>query len=148
VLDNAAIWTRQDHPYLRHWIARCAPELVEGIHYTIMFYGGSLLRHLSARDPAVDAFTALPRLNRNFAVVIDSDRTHEHQQLGETKQRVLEEVAANEESTHVLVTAGYTIENYVLPELLASAVTKVHGRSGFTSTSKRYKNPLGADRFA
>ncbi|ROT43839.1 hypothetical protein CHR62_15615 [Pusillimonas sp. NJUB218] len=33
---------------LKHWIAAVAPELVEGLHYSIMFYGGRLLSHLSA----------------------------------------------------------------------------------------------------
>ncbi len=50
------------------------PDLREGIHYSIMFYGGRLLNHLSADDPDITEFIKLRRLNRHLAVVMDSDK--------------------------------------------------------------------------
>jgi len=47
VQSNAVIWVEgpSDRIYLRHWIAATDPSLIEGTHYSIMFYGGRLLSH-------------------------------------------------------------------------------------------------------
>ena len=42
--------------YFRHWLGAIAPDLVEGIEYSCMFYGGRLLSHLSADDADVTEF--------------------------------------------------------------------------------------------
>jgi hypothetical protein len=107
-----------------------------------MFYGGSLLRHLSSDDPVVDEFIALPRINRNFAVVIDSDRQEPEAPLGATKMRVRNALEAEEANTHVWITAGYTIENYVPPAVLAAAVADVYPDARLTWAGERYINPL------
>jgi hypothetical protein len=44
------------------------------------------------------------------------------------------------------VTQGYTIENYVPPELLREAVTRVHRDTEPTWTGDPYVNPLGTER--
>lgn len=43
VQSNAAIWVEgpSDRIYVRHWLSMAAPEFVEGIHYSIMFYGAA-----------------------------------------------------------------------------------------------------------
>lgn len=45
---NYVIWVEgpSDRIYLNHWIREKAPGLVEGLHYSVMFYGGRLLSHL------------------------------------------------------------------------------------------------------
>ncbi len=55
---NAVIWVEgpSERIYLKHWISAVAPELKEGIHYSLMFYGGRLLNHLSAEADEVEAF--------------------------------------------------------------------------------------------
>jgi hypothetical protein len=54
-----------DRIYLRHWLEVVATaEFIEGIHYSVMFYGGGLLRHLTADDPSVEEFISLRLLNR------------------------------------------------------------------------------------
>jgi hypothetical protein len=42
---NCVIWVEgpSDRIYLKWWLSCIAPDLVEGVHFTIMFYGGSLL---------------------------------------------------------------------------------------------------------
>ncbi len=47
---NAVIWVEgpSDRIYIKHWIGIVRPDLMEGVHYSIMFYGGRLLSHLTA----------------------------------------------------------------------------------------------------
>jgi predicted ATPase len=70
VQANSVIWVEgpSDRIYINHWIKAEAPELVEGIHYSIMFYGGRLLSHLSANDDEVSEFISLGALNQNLAI--------------------------------------------------------------------------------
>jgi hypothetical protein len=148
VQSNAAIWVEgpSDRSYIRHWIRQVDPELLEGIHFSIIFYGGSLLRHLSAQDPLVDEFVALPRVNRNFSVVMDSDRSKRGAQLNATKRRVRQEIDGFAGPGFVWVTKGYTIENYLPPELLAASVKALYRNAECTWSGDAHTNPLAADQ--
>jgi hypothetical protein len=121
-------------------------RLMEGIHYSIMFYGGALLRNLTPQDLAVEEFVALPRINRNFAVVIDSDRTSRGTRINATKSRVRSEIEGCGENGVAWVTRGYTIENYVPVDLLQGAVTAAHPSATCTWNGDAYTNPLAADQ--
>lgn len=144
VQSNAVIWVEgpSDRVYLSHWIRLLEPELREGIHYSIMFYGGALLRHLTAEDPAVVHFISLPRINRNFLVVIDSDRKAATDNINQTKQRVKQELEQGPDSVGVWITAGYTIEDYVPPEMLRDAVAAVHSAASCSWKGDQFVNPL------
>jgi len=126
---NYIIWVEgpSDRIYIKHWIKAKAPELVEGLHYAIMFYGGRLLSHLSFDDPMVEDFIRLSCLNRNACIVIDSDRKTAHSHLNSTKRRIISDFNAS--SCLTWVTSGRTIENYVSEELLNSAIKDVHTKS-------------------
>jgi AAA ATPase domain len=145
VQANAVIWVEgpSDRIYIRAWIGQYDPELIEGIHYSLMFYGGVLLRHLSPEDPAVEDFVSLPRINRNFSVVIDSDRTAAGQRLATTKLRVRHEIESGNTNGDVWVTKGYTIENYVPAQLLSEAMREVHPTTTSSWAGGLYTNPLG-----
>ncbi|MFI9595747.1 AAA family ATPase [Nonomuraea sp. NPDC052265] len=127
---NAVIWVEgpSDRIYVQHWIQSKAPELVEGIHYSIMFYGGRLLNHLSALDPEVSDFISLRRLNRYIAILIDSDKVSARKPINHTKKRVRDEFNNADYPGHAWITDGYTIENYVPPGILSAAVRQIHGR--------------------
>jgi AAA domain, putative AbiEii toxin, Type IV TA system len=144
VQANAVIWVEgpSDRCYINGWMRLLDPKLVEGIHYSIMFYGGSLLTHLSADDPAVAEFVSLPRINRNFAVVIDSDRSAKGAPLEPAKRRIRNKVGKELGPKSVWITEGYTIENYVPRELLSSSVTAVHPNARLTWVGGPYTNPL------
>lgn len=118
---NAVLWVEgpSDRIYVRHWLKAVAPELEEGLHYSIMFYGGRLLSHLSADDEEVGEFIALRELNRNLAILIDSDRPKKTAPINETKQRIVREIG---EMGFAWVTAGREIENYVPHAVLQKAV--------------------------
>lgn len=125
---NAVVWVEgpSDRIYLDHWLKAVDAELVEGIHYTIMFYGGALIRHLSASDAAVDEFVKLRFLNRNMAIVLDSDRDTAEAPLKPHVQRVLEEM--NVDGGLVWITAGREMENYVDGRELQQALKQLHPR--------------------
>jgi predicted ATP-binding protein involved in virulence len=126
---NAIIWVEgpSDRIYINHWIRSVSPTLIEGIDYSVMFYGGRLLSHLSADDlepnnDDLDALIALRRLNRNFAIVIDSDRTSDNDSLNSTKLRIKEEI--ERDGGTAWITAGREIENYVQKESITAALEK------------------------
>jgi len=123
---NSVIWVEgpSDRTYLNHWIKAADDQLEEGIHYTIMFYGGGLISHLSASDDALNEFIALRKLNRHMAIVLDSDKGVDEEKLKPHVQRIVKEM--NEGAGVVWVTAGREIENYVDGEELQLALKKLH----------------------
>ena len=123
---NYIIWVEgpSDRWYINHWLHNKAPDLKEGLHYSIMFYGGRLLNHLSFDDPEVKEFIQLCRLNRNAGIVIDSDRKSPGEWLNRTKRRVKKDFEDND--MFVWVTSGKEIENYIPEDLWNESVTEVH----------------------
>lgn len=119
---NSIIWVEgpSDRIYLNHWIKSLDSELVEGIHFSIMFYGGRLLSHLSAGDEEIDEFISLRRLNRHSAILIDSDKKDENDKINQTKERVREEF--EEGPGYAWITAGREIENYIPFDMLRGAI--------------------------
>lgn len=90
---------------------------MEGVDYTILYYGGAILSHhtfLDDEDGADDLVRALS-MSRSFAVVIDSDRTRDRPQLRATKTRIREEVERS--GGFCWITEGREIENYLSVEL-------------------------------
>lgn len=123
---NAVIWVEgpSDRLYIRHWLSAADPELIEGVHYSIMFYGGRLLSHLSASDVEIEDFIALRKINQWLSIVIDSDRTAKRARLNATKRRVVAEFDSG--PGFAWVTAGREIENYVAPHVLQDAIAETH----------------------
>lgn len=122
---NSIIWVEgpSDRIYLSAWLAKLAPDLIEGLDFSIMFYGGKLLSHLSADDELVADFINLNNLNRNVAIVIDSDKSNDSASLNNTKNRIATEVLGI--GGVVWVTAGREIENYLESELYVKALTEL-----------------------
>jgi AAA ATPase domain len=139
---NCIVWVEgpSDRIYLRHWIRAVDKSLVEGVHYSIMFYGGRLLSHLTADDPDVSEFISLRRLNRNVVVVMDSDKGDEGAELNETKKRVCTEF--DEGAGFAWVTEGREVENYVATRILAEAVDDVKKGAGTQVASGQFKQVL------
>jgi len=129
VQTNAVIWVEgpSDRIYLKHWIRAVDGELVEGMHYSIMFYGGRLLSHLSADDEEIKDFIKLRDLNRNLAIVIDSDRATPNARINATKSRIRK--AFEDASGVAWITKGREIENYLAHSELQQAVRDVHSHS-------------------
>lgn len=141
---NCVIWVEgpSDRIYLRHWIAITDPDLIEGIHYSIMFYGGRLLNHLSAHDPEVEDFISLRRLNRHVAVIIDSDKTSARKHINQTKKRVCEEFSESEYPGFAWVTDGRSIENYIPVPHLESALSEINPQARLMYDGGKWKDAL------
>lgn len=123
------IWVEgpSDRIYIRHWLKALDDRLIEGVHYTIMFYGGGLISHLSVDDAAIDAFIKLRDLNRNIAVVIDSDKGTSRAKLKPAAGRLKEEMS--KDGGVVWITKGREIENYVPHDQLQSVLSELHPKT-------------------
>lgn len=123
---NAVIWVEgpSDRLYLNHWIETIDPNLKEGTHYTIMFYGGGLISHLTASDDALNDFIKLRDLNRHMAIIIDSDRDAPNDSLKPHAQRILNEMSQG--NGMVWITQGREVENYLDPTRLQEALKQLH----------------------
>jgi energy-coupling factor transporter ATP-binding protein EcfA2 len=135
---NCIIWVEgpTDRIYLNHWISKKACNLVEGLHYSIMFYGGRLLSHLTGSDVEVDEFISLRRLNRNMTIIIDSDRSSSHKKLNQTKMRIRSEF--DQGPGFAWVTKGREIENYIPIDILEEAVKRLYPDAQRISTPGPY----------
>lgn len=126
VQANSIVWVEgpSDRIYIKHWLNAVDPSLTEGLHYSIMFYGGRLLNHLSADDSEVDDFIKLQRLNRNLAIVIDSDKSSSREHINNTKKRIIKELGSS--NCVAWVTKGKEIENYLPEDQLSKALTELY----------------------
>src|SRR5215207_3599978 len=138
---NSIIWVEgpSDRIYLQKWISIVEPALREGVDYSIMFYGGRLLAHLSASDETVGEFIELLKLNRFSSIVIDSDKRSEQSQINGTKRRLVDEVEAS--NGIAWVTTGREIENEIQKEVFEAACTRLSKCSG-ANLDDRYADRL------
>lgn len=129
---NFVIWVEgpSDRIYLNHWLDLADPQLTEGIDYSIMFYGGRLLAHLSMErdedDLTPDELIKLLRINQHSAILIDSDKKANGTELNDTKKRIVKECRGC--GVFCWVTKGREIENYLAPEVIAKAYGELTGK--------------------
>lgn len=142
---NCVIWVEgpSDRIYLNYWLGKRASNLIEGIHYSIMFYGGRLLSHLSYSDAEddswIDNFISLKKLNRKGIILIDSDRSNAQAEINKTKQRIYGEF---EQDGYAWVTEGREIENYIPKDQLEEAIQAVHPHAEPATSFEKYDNCL------
>lgn len=119
---NFIIWVEgpSDRIYIKHWIHCLDKELIEGIHYTIMFYGGRLLSNLTIDDEEIEDFININKINRNGAIFLDSDKANADDTVNQTKQRIIKEFTSQDK--FVLLTTGREIENYIDADTLNKAL--------------------------
>jgi hypothetical protein len=141
---NCVIWVEgpSDRIYLNWWLRNEDPDLVEGIHYSVMFYGGRLAAHLTqAPDSAeIRDFISLRRLNRRGVMIIDGDREKPHAPINDTKLRLRNEFDSG--PGHAWITDGREIENYLQPSQVTIAISAIHPTAVQLSASGKYTNLL------
>lgn len=121
--SNGIIWVEgpSDRVYINRWLSLIDPQLKEGIHYSILFYGGRLLSNLSFDFEWFEKeLIPLLKVNHNAFVVIDRDGENEEAQLNETKQRIQQEIGED----NCWVTQGREIENYLSDTSLSNWLKK------------------------
>ena len=120
--SNGIIWVEgpSDRIYINKWIELVTGgELKENQHYQIMFYGGKLLSHLEATgNEDITNYINLLLINRNSAIVIDSDKTNSTMEIRSTKRRVKDEF--EKLNSLCWITEGKEIENYLSAEIVQS----------------------------
>lgn len=127
--SNCILWVEgpSDRIYLKRWIELLAPGLVEGRDYSVMFYGGRLLSHISAdREKVPDEFLHILAINQNAVVVMDSDCKQEGDNINETKRRVKEECERNGDICWV--TEGREVENYLSERVVKAVCGELCGK--------------------
>lgn len=65
-----------DRIYIKTWIDLMSDgALIEGAHYSFMYYGGKVLSHFEALpESELSPLLSMVTVNRNVAIVMDSDR--------------------------------------------------------------------------
>ena len=144
---NCIIWVEgpSDRIYLNYWLKHHRPDFIEGIHYSIMFYGGRLFSHLSAKDDDelqenVEDFLSIRNLNRNSVIMFDSDKSSPNTRLNTTKKRLKDEF--NGGSGFAWVTKGREVENYLDYNKLEESVKAVHPSAANLLEKKQWANLL------
>lgn len=141
---NCVIWVEgpSDRIYLNWWLAAIDRSLVEGIHYSVMFYGGRLASHLSNAPDSIEIsdFISLRRLNRRGVMLIDSDRDKSHKPINPTKRRLQKEFDTG--PGHAWITEGREIENYLAPSQIQAAIAVVHPKATATANAGKYDSVL------
>lgn len=123
--SNGIIWVEgpSDRNYINKWIEIAAPNLKEGLHYSIMFYGGRLLSNVSFDCQNFDSSVIpLLKINTNAYVVIDRDGSKVSPKLNDTKLRILKELGENT----CWITEGREIENYLDNETIQRWLKKYY----------------------
>jgi putative ATP-dependent endonuclease of OLD family len=143
---NFVIWVEgpSDRIYINQWLKLLKPDLREGIEYSIMFYGGRLLSHLSLvrgdgfkeSFPEPEQLIPLLKLNQRAAVVIDSDYSKKASTLNVSKAMVQEECKKSDACCWV--THGREIENYLSPRAVACAYKAKTGEEPVNLKLGRY----------
>jgi hypothetical protein len=144
LLANCVIWVEgpSDRLYINWWLHTVDPSLLEGIHFSVMFYGGKLAAHISNAETSthVAEFIQLRRLNRRGVIVIDSDKASSHKHLNTTKKRLQKEF--DQGPGFAWVTDGREIENYLRIEDVDQAVSNVMPSAKRIGGNSRFDNLL------
>nr|WP_288886411.1 AAA family ATPase [uncultured Blautia sp.] len=109
---NGIIWVEgpSDRIYIKRWLDIFFDNrFEEGKHYQFLYYGGRLLSHYSAEEETdlINIF----KVNRNAAIVMDSDKRKAGDELNCTKKRIIEEL--KKADMFCWGTEGKEIENYI-----------------------------------
>jgi predicted ATPase len=144
---NCIIWVEgpSDRIYLNYWLKHKRPEFIEGIHYSIMFYGGRLFSHLTAMDDDelqenIDDFISVRNLNRNSVILFDRNKSGPSTRLSSTKNRLKQEF--NSGSGFAWITKGREIENYLNHDKVEVSITKVHPSAANILEKSQWSNLL------
>lgn len=114
---NGIIWVEgpSDRIYIKNWLNKQYPDrFEEGKDYQFVYYGGRLLAHYTACDPAneeVDNYINVLAVNTKAFFVMDSDKSTVRGHLAKRKRHIIEKL----DEKHILywITKGREIENYL-----------------------------------
>lgn len=118
---NGIIWVEgpSDRVYINKLINLWSDgKFLHGIHYQCVLYGGTLLKYFTGSNPEfnVSETIELLRVNKNCAIIMDSDKSSESARISATKKRIKEEFLLM--NGFAWITKGREIENYIPPNCI------------------------------
>lgn len=133
--SNFTVWVEgpSDRVYWGRWLELIDPELAEGVHFTIMSYGGYLIDSVHLRDepdPATEDLIQLLGLGRQCVVIADSDKAADIDDLRPTLVRLQHEAEQPGSGTLIVCDWVRTVENLVPRELFRRTVIQRHPAAG------------------
>lgn len=144
--SNCVIWVEgpSDRIYINFWLRSIDKNIIEGVHYSIMFFGGNLYSHITANDPEdisfADDLVSISKLNRNSCIIFDSDKSSAQKLPNHTKKRLEKEFNAG--SGFAWITQGREIENYISADIIEECVIKVHPSAKALEKKSKWANLL------
>lgn len=144
---NGVIWVEgpSDRNFINKWLGILAPKLKEGLHYSIMFYGGRLLSNLSFDfEWFKSKVIPLLKINSNAFVVLDRDGRTMNTKVNDTKNRIINEIGEGNN----WITKGREIENYLSDTTISNWLFEKHGYKSNVINDKNTKledNILNSD---
>lgn len=118
---NGIVWVEgpSDRIYIKKWLEIFGGgKIKEGKDYQFVYYGGRLLSHYTTEETTELLNVLL--VNRNSAIVMDSDKTSKQKQINTTKKRIQEEF--RNKNLFSWITQGKEIENYISFEAIEAAL--------------------------
>lgn len=111
---NYIVWVEgvSDKIYLKQFIKACDPSLTEGLHYTIMMYGGCAQLNHFAIEKADSYKIRIDTISRNFGFCIDSDNS-KGKGFSLNKEKTKFQQACKEASKFCWVTKARESENLI-----------------------------------
>jgi predicted ATPase len=143
---NSIIWVEgpSDRIYINYWLKAKRPDLIEGIHYSVMFFGGRLFSHITADTErgihTLEDLISIRRLNQNSGIMFDSDKDMPRMRLSETKLRLKDEFGSG--GGFSWVTQGREVENYLDEQVLRDVVMEIHPTATEIVSKGQYANLL------
>lgn len=119
---NGVIWVEgpSDRIYVKRWLEVFGgADISEGVDYQFAYYGGRLLSHYSAVEDCDNLINIL-LINRNSAIIIDSDKRYRSAPINDTKKRIQQEFESK--SLFSWITKGKEIENYLTVNAINLAI--------------------------
>lgn len=111
---NGIIWVEgpSDRVYIKRWLEVFGGnDIQEGRDYQFAYYGGRLLSHFSAEEEPNDNLINMLLINRNSAIIMDSDKRYHAASVNSTKRRIIKEFS--DKQLFSWITKGKEIENYL-----------------------------------
>ena len=149
VQANFVIWVEgpSDRIYLNHLIQKTVADgsLVEGVDYSIIMYGGSVLASHSFEDTSEDFFKALS-ISRQFSVYADSDKAEQNSPLKNRVERVKAET--ERAAGYIWISAGREIENYIPASVIEKLAQEFSGATTPADEFGKVLNDVDKVKFA
>lgn len=146
--SNCTIWLEgpSDRVYLNHWLKSKKPELVEGLHYSINFYGGILVNYLTRPDnfestEEIDELIKILSLDSRSVIIMNSGKSKSDDRLNGQIERLQSEF--DTESRLSWITEGRHLENYIgHDKLKATIASLVQGANFVFLETEKFSNLL------